>query len=139
MNERTFLKIHFVFLYQDQRWIIPAISNVFPTGTCFIQKIYAPSASLVKGGGIYFFNETSSCGFSTDTSPVMYNNINFIKYILDVIKSCKINEIPGFGMALTLCGIFPPRSSGGCITHGGSLTTGKCCIIICYSAIRQGI
>ena len=40
----------------------------FSTGTCFIQKIYAPSSSLLRkrrgGGGIYFLNETSgACGF----------------------------------------------------------------------------
>ena len=28
------------------------------TGTCFIQKIYAPYG---RGGGIYFLNETSAC------------------------------------------------------------------------------
>jgi len=34
------------------------------TGTCFIQKIYAPSSSLSKeeeSPGIYFLNETSAC------------------------------------------------------------------------------
>jgi hypothetical protein len=28
------------------------------TGTCFIQKIYAPYG---RGGGIYYLNETSAC------------------------------------------------------------------------------
>jgi len=30
------------------------------TGTCFIQKIYAPSSALLRGK--YLFNETSACG-----------------------------------------------------------------------------
>ena len=32
------------------------------TGTCFIQKIYAPSSTgRGRGGGIYFLNETCAC------------------------------------------------------------------------------
>jgi hypothetical protein len=52
---------------RDQLWVT---DDGITTGTCFIQKIYAPSSSLLKRrghifckeeeGGIYFLNETSA-------------------------------------------------------------------------------
>jgi hypothetical protein len=68
-NDRVLYNQFSPYFLCQVSWL-PIISNLgsLSTGTCFIQKIYAPSSSLFhgRGRGIYFLNETSACESKSD-------------------------------------------------------------------------